>query len=120
MRCNHPISPRLAATAAGAAVDGIVANLPYITDAEWTALDNAVKSYEPTVALRGGENGLDLIDQLLSQAQTKIRPKGAIFLEIGWQQGEACCDLARSYFPDATIKLLADYAQHDRFVVIET
>ena len=101
-------------------VDAIVANLPYITDAEWTELDDAVKSYEPALALRGGQLGLDLIEQLLQQAQGKIRPNGAIFLEIGWQQGENCRKMARSYFPNAQIKLLPDYAQHNRFVVIET
>ena len=32
----------------------IIANLPYVTDAEWTLLDDGVKWYEPANALRGG------------------------------------------------------------------
>lgn len=101
-------------------VDFVVANLPYVRDDEWTPLDDRVKSYEPTLALRGGADGLTLIRELLRQAQTKLVPLGAIFLEIGWQQGAAATNLACHFFPQARIQCLQDYAGKDRFIFIQT
>lgn len=98
----------------------IIANLPYIRDDEWTLLDDGVKSYEPALALRGGADGLTLIRELLQQAQTKLSPGGAIFLEIGWQQGAAATQLAQQLFPAANIQCQPDYAGQDRFILIET
>lgn len=104
--------------AVNTAVDLIVANLPYVTSGEWQALADGVKLYEPALALDGGKDGLDLIRRLLQQASTRLRPNGAIFLEIGWQQGDAAQKLARDYFPEATIDVLPDFAGHDRIVRI--
>ncbi len=101
-------------------VDLIVANLPYIAEDEWTLVDDGVKWYEPTVALRGGTDGLDLINELLQQAANLLRGKGAVFLEIGWQQGQAVEQLAKKQFPFADITLVADYAGHDRIISICT
>lgn len=99
--------------------DLIVANLPYIADTEWTAVDDTVKWYEPAVALRGGPDGLAQIRALLAQATTRLAPAGAIFLEIGWQQGQAAQEMAQAYFPAAQVQVKADYAGHDRLVVVE-
>lgn len=106
--------------AGGPPLAGIIANLPYVTDAEWTALDDGVKWYEPSLALKGGPDGLVIIRRLLAQAASRLSPGGAIFLEIGWRQGTACTHLARSTFPAAAITLLPDFAGHERLVVIET
>ena len=99
-------------------VDLITANLPYVTEAEWTMLDDGVKSYEPAVALIGGADGLDLIRQLLQQATEKLNPNGAILLEIGWGQGTAVRQLAQAAFPAAQVAVLPDIAGHDRIVAI--
>lgn len=98
----------------------ITANLPYVTDEEWTMLDDGVKLYEPASALKGGADGLDLIRQLLQQATAKLNAGGAIFLEIGWQQGPQAQQMARSYFPQAQVEIIPDYAGHDRVVAIKT
>ena len=99
-------------------VDLIVANLPYVTSDEWQALADGVKLHEPALALDGGVDGLDLIRQLLQQATTRLRAHGAIFLEIGWQQGAAVRQLAQSCFPRAKISVLPDFARHERMVKI--
>ena len=101
-------------------VDLIVANLPYIASHEWTLVDDGVKWYEPTVALEGGSDGLDLISEMLQQSTSRLRSGGAIFMEIGWQQGQAVERLARLHFPRADVVLIADYAGHDRIVTICT
>lgn len=101
-------------------VDLIVSNLPYVTDDEWTMLDDGVKLHEPELALRGGPTGLTAIEALLQQATGKLNPTGAIFLEIGWQQGTAVTQLAATYFTAATVTVTADFAGHDRLVTIQT
>lgn len=101
-------------------VDLITANLPYVTDQEWTMLDDGVKLHEPQLALKGGSDGLDIIRDLLNQATHKLASFGAILLEIGWQQGQAAKSLAASIFPTAHIELKQDYAGQDRFVIIQT
>ncbi len=101
-------------------IDLIVANLPYVASHEWTLVDDGVKWYEPTVALDGGPEGLDLIGDILQQSTAKLRPGGAIFLEIGWQQGLDVERLARIHYPDAAVEVIADYAGHDRIVGVFT
>ena len=99
--------------------DLIVANLPYVTAQEWTELADGVRQFEPRHALVGGEDGLDLVEELLQQAQSKLTSGGAIFLEIGWRQGAATVALAERYFPHAQVTLHQDYAGKDRIVSIE-
>jgi release factor glutamine methyltransferase len=101
-------------------IDLITANLPYVTDHEWTMLDDGVKLYEPQLALKGGPDGLDIIQELLNQATHTLTSGGAILLEIGWKQGQAAKDLAASIFPTAQIELKQDYAGQDRFISIHT
>ncbi len=99
-------------------VDLIVANLPYVAESEWTRLDDGIKWYEPKVALIAGPDGLDLIRGLLEQAVSRLRPCGAIFLEIGWQQGPAVLTLARHIFPQAICACHRDLAGHERIITI--
>jgi release factor glutamine methyltransferase len=96
----------------------VIANLPYVADHEWTEVGDGVKLYEPDIALRGGYDGLNLIRLLLDQAAKRLAPGGAIFLEIGWQQGAPVQSLAQSYFPTAQVNVLKDFAGLDRIVEI--
>lgn len=99
--------------------DIVVANLPYISESEWTMLDDGVKLHEPSLALKGGHDGLDLVRRLLQEAAAKLSPNGAIFLEIGWQQGDVVLREARSFFPDADVQLRKDLAGRDRIVTVK-
>lgn len=105
--------------AIGPGLDLIVANLPYVAAGEWPTLPIGVKSYEPTLALDGGPDGLSLIQALLPQAATRLRPGGLALLEIGWRQGPAVRELAQAAFPGAGVTLRQDFAGHDRIVAIK-
>lgn len=100
--------------------DLVVANLPYVADPEWTGLADGVKWYEPPLALRGGPDGLEIIRQLLEQAERRLAPGGALCLEIGWQQGPAAARLGQEHFPEAQVTVRADYSGLDRIVTIQT
>ncbi len=97
-------------------VDLIVANLPYTILSE---IDEGVRRHEPHLALDGGADGLELYRRLLNQAAAKLRPAGAILLEIGATQATAVTDLSRRLFPTATVSVHQDLAGHDRVVVID-
>lgn len=97
--------------------DVIAANLPYIASAELNILD--VAKFEPSVALDGGPDGLDLICRLLIEAPARLAGPGLLLLEIGADQGAAVTALARAAFPAATVHVLRDYAGLDRVVRVE-
>ena len=101
-------------------VDLTVANLPYVSQAEWAQLPPEINCYEPREALDGGLDGLDHIRRLLARAGEYLRPQGAILLEIGATQGEAVVALATCHFPVARVEIARDYAGLDRVVMVKT
>ena len=100
-------------------VDLIVANLPYIPDAEVASLQPEVRLYEPSLALGGGPDGLSLIRLLLVQAQSMLSARGAVMLEINPPQSASLPDEARALFPGAEVRVVKDLAGLDRVVVID-
>jgi len=100
-------------------VDGVIANLPYVTTAEWQTLPRHIHDYEPRAALDGGADGLDLIRKLLAQAAQRVKPDGWLLLEIGATQGQAVTALVRQAFPMSGIALHRDYAGLTRVVEIQ-
>jgi release factor glutamine methyltransferase len=100
-------------------VDLIVANLPYVSGAEWEQLPRTIIAYEPRFALDGGAEGLNAIRRLLAQVRSHLKPQATILLEIGARQGAAVTNLARRHFPADTVEVVQDYAGLDRMVVIE-
>ena len=62
--------------------DYIVSNPPYVSTAEMVNLAADVREHEPDVALRAGERGTDVIAPLIEQAAVRLKPGGALFIEI--------------------------------------
>lgn len=60
----------------------VVANLPYIPQAQLAALPLSVKNFEPSLALDGGEDGLQQIRRLLSSITPYLDQQFEIWLEI--------------------------------------
>lgn len=71
-----------------APLDLICANLPYVPTRAISALMQEVRDFEPRIALDGGEDGLDLIRQLIKQARAHLKPGGTLALEVGHDQSE--------------------------------
>jgi release factor glutamine methyltransferase len=101
-------------------VDVILANLPYVRDAEMNELIPEIREFEPEVALAGGIDGLDKIRWLLPQARQKLLPGGLVLLEIGYGQGSEAVVLVESHFPAAEVDLVPDLAGIERVVRIVT
>lgn len=75
-------------------VDVVVSNPPYVRDEE--ALPSEVADWEPTMALRGGPDGLDGARQILADAPRWLRPGGSVLLELSPEQMNAAAGISRA------------------------
>ena len=80
--------------------DLIVANLPYVAEADRGALSREVRR-DPEIALFGGERGDEIVRKLVETAPSHLAPGGLLALELGLGQAD---DLAA---------LMADKNYHD-------
>ena len=97
----------------GGGVDLIAANLPYVRTAELSSLAPEVQR-EPTEALDGGPDGLDVIRRLMHQAQHVISGDGVILLEMDPRQAEPLRSIGEALFPGAEISIVKDLSGLDR------
>jgi release factor glutamine methyltransferase len=79
-------------------VDGrfelIVSNPPYVPASDEPALQPEVGRYEPAIALFGGNDGLVLIQRLLTSAPDRLAPGGWLIVEFGFGQESAVREAA--------------------------
>jgi release factor glutamine methyltransferase len=92
----------------------IVSNPPYIPTNEMEKLDRNVRDYEPPEALDGGIDGLILHRRILEGAADRLVAGGRVYLEIGFDQGPASKEAAGHYEWLEDVRVLKDYAGHDR------
>jgi release factor glutamine methyltransferase len=95
-------------------IDVIVSNPPYIESHVCATLDPRIRDFEPMTALDGGVSGIDFYDRYLSDALNILKPGGAVFFEIGENQGELVRKLFFDYGFDS-ILIEKDYEGHDRY-----
>lgn len=69
--------------------DVIVSNPPYLSDADYDALEPQVRDWEPRDALVGGPTGTEPYPLLAAQAHAKLQPGGWLLVEIGATQAVA-------------------------------
>jgi release factor glutamine methyltransferase len=98
--------------------DLITANPPYIPTNTLRQL--SVYQREPTLALDGGQDGLDLIKRLLAQSTNRLAPGGLILLEIESDQGDSVLSLTDEYFPLAKSQVKPDLAGLPRLLEVQT
>jgi len=97
--------------------DLICANLPYIPTNKLHTLP--IYGREPTLALDGGKDGLDLFRRLLAIAPKRLTPGGRMLFEIEATQGTTALSLAYDAFEEGEIHLYQDLAQQDRLLEIQ-
>jgi len=73
-------------------VSVVVSNPPYVP-VGMVPRDPEVRLHDPSLALYGGEDGLDLVRALSLTARRLLRPGGALVIEHGELQGGAIRDL---------------------------
>ena len=87
----------LVAPLRGLRLDALVANPPYIAEAEYVALDGSVREWEPRAALASGNDGLTHTRRLLDEGRAVLGTGGIIALELDASRAEASAELARSF-----------------------
>ncbi|WP_243545977.1 peptide chain release factor N(5)-glutamine methyltransferase [Pseudodesulfovibrio tunisiensis] len=98
-RCNaehHNVTGRLAFVRADftrplfsdGIFDLVVSNPPYVTESEYAEASREVTGFEPATALLGGEDGLDLVRDLVPLVGDVLKPGGLFLMEIGYRQGD--------------------------------
>ena len=75
--------------------DGIVANLPYVPEADRATLTREVM-HDPALALFSGPDGLDLIRRFIPQAFHRLKPGGWLVLEIGHDQASQVAEILQT------------------------
>lgn len=96
--------------------DLICANLPYIPTKTLHTLP--IYGREPTLALDGGADGLELYRRLFELVPNWLSPHGMMLFEIESTLGVQAVSLAFDTFSNATIHLHQDHAGNDRLLEI--
>ncbi len=97
----HSVEGRISLVAADwlaatrASFDLIVSNPPYIRTGDLAELEPEVTEHDPTLALDGGEDGLDAYRRIIGEAPGRLAPGGWLVLEIGEGQAAAVRGLMR-------------------------
>ena len=63
--------------------DIVVSNPPYIPASERATLQREVRDHEPSLALFGGDDGLDVYRRLIPEALRLLKPGGWLIMELG-------------------------------------
>jgi release factor glutamine methyltransferase len=87
-------------------VELVVSNPPYVGESEEDHVQLEVRKFEPRTAVFAGPTGLEVIERLIPQARTALKPAGWLVMEIsgtiagrvkqmlsGWQQVQIMNDL---------------------------
>ena len=99
----------------GRKFDLIAANLPYVTEEEYTTLSAEVHDYEPKLALTSGDDGLDLIRRAIAEAPQYLNMRGAMILEMSDWQTEIAAELFADSLQWTAIEIIRDYTNRRRF-----
>ena len=108
----------------GLHLDAVVANPPYVTEAEVDLLQPEVRDYEPRLALSGlgdaaGSDGTALHRRILAASRPFLKPGGSVLLEVGFGQAERVAALAHA-FGYAAVTIHNDFSQIGRVVSART
>jgi len=74
-------------------LDFVLANPPYVPDADRETMQAEVRDYEPALALFAGPDGLDVIKRLIADAGPRLRHGGWLIFEFGFGQADAVAEL---------------------------
>jgi release factor glutamine methyltransferase len=98
--------------------DLVLANLPYVRHDALPGLPIAA-SFEPPLALDGGEDGLEVIERLLSELPDRLATHGLVLLEIGADQRDLIIEACARMLPGWRCLVETDLAGLPRVARIE-
>ena len=60
---------------------------------------------------------MEFYSTIATELISRLKPQGAMFIEIGYNQGSAVSEIFRTYH-DVTFEIQKDFAEKDRYLVI--
>lgn len=75
--------------------DVVVANPPYLTEAELSEAESEVKHFEPVAALVAGNGGLEDLLTIIEGSFSRLKDAGTLWLETGIEQHPALLEACR-------------------------
>jgi release factor glutamine methyltransferase len=114
---GHAVADRITFAVADLLPDGpagegfelVLANLPYVRHDAMANLPRAT-TFEPSLALDGGADGLEVIGRLLERLPAALVADGVALLEIGADQGEAIVACVAARLPGWSCTVEVDLA----------
>ncbi len=94
-------------------VDLLLSNPPYISAAEYAALEPEVRVHEPKTALTDGADGLGYYRRFQRILPSLCKPGASFVFECGFGESEAIAEL----FKDYQLRILSDYSGIPRLIV---
>ena len=101
----------------GQVFDAILSNPPYIPKADIPGLAPEVRQ-EPSLALVGGEDGLDFYRRIIHEGREYLAPGGFIAMEVGIDQAQLVAAMAQETGLFKVSDIIKDYGGIERVVVL--
>src|ERR687897_2825394 len=98
-------------------LDIIVPNPSYVPSVSRRGLIPEVRDYEPSVALFGGEDGLDGLRSVLEAAVARLAPAGCVVMEFGCGQDDCVTGLVSEVVGLELVKIRHDLQDIPRTVI---
>lgn len=98
--------------------DLVISNPPYIRALEIDTLEEEIKTYEPRMALDGGEDGLLCLKEIILNASDYLLPGGRLLLEMGYDQKESVNDISKTCPDFEQAEFIKDLAGNWRVAII--
>ena len=94
----------------------VLSNPPYVKDAVYETLAKEIFR-EPKIAFVGGIDGADFYRRLTEVYKTRLARGGFIAYEIGYDQAELLCDIAK--INGMSCEIIKDFSGNDRVAVLK-
>lgn len=86
-RAGDLLAPLLEELGCGGKVDLLTCNPPYISSGKVEQMADEVRYHEPRLAFDGGPLGIRILQRLINEASSVLRPGGWLLFEVGLGQG---------------------------------
>ncbi len=100
-------------------LDFVVANPPYVSDAEYEELAKTVRDHEPKMALVSGPVGTELVLPLAEQAASKLKPKGWFLCEFSPMIAQSVSNALEQTGQWTNISIIRDLAGQQRLIAAQ-
>ncbi|MBI4053778.1 MAG: peptide chain release factor N(5)-glutamine methyltransferase, partial [Candidatus Doudnabacteria bacterium] len=97
--------------------DVVAANLPYLTDKQFSQLRNKLR-FEPKIALTDGSTNWRCIQKLLAQMPKFLNTEGKVYLEIEPTGKKLLAQTVKQCFPESRVNFFKDLTGANRYLRI--